>query len=422
MGSNTPTPGTKSFQKRLSELYGKTESASQAKRYLDLAQRASEAFGGEPRFFSAPGRTELGGNHTDHNRGRVLCAAVTLDIAAAVVPSEGTEVELWSDGWERPFRVDLARTDPVASERGSTEALIRGVAEGFAEAGYRTGGFKGILNSRVPAGSGLSSSAALEVLLGTIQSGLYNDGKVRPEELAGIGQRAENRHFGKPCGLMDQTASAVGGILVIDFENPGTPRIRKIKADFEKEGYALAVVSTGGSHADLTEDYAAIPREMREAASVFGKETLRGLEPGQLLRKLPEVRAAAGDRAALRALHFLEENERVLSMAKALEDGRVKRFLKLAGRSGSSSWRYLQNVLAPGDPRNQGLALALALSEFLLGKRGACRVHGGGFEGTLLAFIPLDGFKEYRETMDRVLGPGCVTRLRLREEGAGEIG
>lgn len=421
MDAAAPTPGTKSFQKRLAEIYGKAEAAVQVKRYRDLADRASQAFGGVPRFFSAPGRTELGGNHTDHNRGRVLCAAATLDMAAAVVPSEGPEVELWSDGWDRPFRVDLARLEPDETERGSTEALIRGVAEGFADAGYRTGGFRGILNSRVPTGSGLSSSAALEVLLGTILSGLYNEGGIRPEELARIGQRAENRHFGKPCGLMDQTASAVGGVLLIDFENPASPRTRKIKADFEKEGYALAVVATGGSHSDLTEEYAAIPREMREAASVFGKETLRGLELGQLLRKLPEIRAAAGDRAALRALHFIEENDRVLAMGKALEDGRMKRFLKLADRSGSSSWRYLQNVQAPGDPRSQALALALALTEFSLRKRGACRVHGGGFEGTIQAFVPLDGFKEYREIMEHVLGPGCVTRLRIREEGAGEI-
>jgi len=421
MDAATPIPGTKGFQKRLAELYGKAEAAFQARRYQDLADRAAEAFGGRPRFFSAPGRTELGGNHTDHNRGRVLCAAITLDAVAAVLPSEGMEVELWSDGWESPFRLDLARLEPVDSERGSTEALVRGVAAGFAEAGFRIGGFKAIINSRVLPGSGLSSSAALEVLLGAVLSGLYNQGVVRPEELARIGQQAENLHFRKPCGLMDQTASAVGGVLLIDFENPEEPRIKRIKADFEKEGFALAVVATGGSHADLTEDYASIPREMREVASVFGKETLRGLETGQLLRKMPEVRAAAGDRAVLRALHFLEEDERVLAMAKALDDGRMKRFLKLASRSGASSWRYLQNVLAPGDARDQGLALALALTETFLGKRGACRVHGGGFAGTLQAYVPLDGFREYKNFMERTLGPGCVTRLRLREEGAGEV-
>lgn len=421
MDAATPIPGTKYFQKLLAGMYGKAEASAQARRYQDLAARAGQAFGGVPRFFSAPGRTELGGNHTDHNRGRVLCAAVSLDIAAAVVPSEDPEVELLSDGWDRPFRVDLGRLEPDESERGSTEALIRGVAEGFTEAGYRTGGFKGILNSRVPTGSGLSSSAALEVLLGAVLSALYNSGAVPPEELARIGQRAENRHFGKPCGLMDQTVSAAGGILLIDFENPASLRIRRVEADFEKEGYALAVVSTGGNHADRTADYTAIPGEMRDAASVFGKETLRGLDLSQLLRKMPEVRTGAGDRAALRALHFLEENARVTAMGKALEDGRMKRFLKLTRGSGISSWRYLQNVVAPGDPRNQSLALSLALTETFLGKRGACRVHGGGFEGTLLAWVPSDGFKEYREFMERILGPGSVTRLRIREEGAGEI-
>ncbi len=421
MDATAPSLDSKNFRKLLEDLYGKADLSAQTKRYQDLSERAVQAFGGAPRLFSAPGRTELGGNHTDHNRGRVLCAAVTLDIAAAVVPSETTEVELWSDGWDHPFRVDFDRLEPVESERGSTEALIRGVAEGFAEAGYRTGGFKGILNSRVPAGSGLSSSAALEVLLGAVLSGLYNRGAVPPEELARIGQRAENRHFGKPCGLMDQSASAAGGVLLIDFENPGSPRIRRIEAEIEKEGYALAVVATGGSHEDRTAEYAAIPGEMRDAASVFGKEALRGLEASQLLRKMPEVRQAAGDRAALRTLHFLEENERVLAMGKALEDGRMKRFLKLTRRSGISSWMYLQNVVSPGDPRNQALALALALTQTFLGKRGACRVHGGGFEGTLLAWVPQDGFKEYRALMERILGPGCVTRLRIREEGAGEL-
>ena len=279
MGLKNPIEGTKGFQKRLADLYGKSEAAYQAQRYRDLAERTASAFGGEPRFFSAPGRTELGGNHTDHNRGRVLCAAVTLDIAAAVVPFEGTELELWSDGWERPFRIDLARLDPVESERGSTEALIRGVAEGFVKAGYRIGGFKGILNSRVPAGSGLSSSAALEVLLGTILAGLYNDAKVLPDELAQIGHGAEDRHFGKPCGLMDQTASALGGVLLIDFENPLYPRLRTIKVDFEKDGYAIAVVSTGGNHADLTEDYTSQGDAGSRLGLRQGDSSRTGLQP-----------------------------------------------------------------------------------------------------------------------------------------------
>ena len=421
MGASVPLVRGKAFQKRLTELYGKAELPLQTNRYETLYKKASEAFAGEPRLFSAPGRTELGGNHTDHNRGRVLCAAVTLDAVAAAVPVEGTGVELWSDGWDLPFRVDLGSLEPVDTERGTTEALLRGVAAGFAESGYRIGGFRAAVNSRVLPGSGLSSSAALEVLLGVIISGLFNGGEVSPVLLAGIGQRAENRHFGKPCGLMDQLASSVGGILLVDFEKAPEPRITRIAANFEKEGYALAVVASGGSHADLTEDYAAIPREMRDVASVFAKETLRGLGKDQYLRKLPEVRAAAGDRAALRALHYLEENERVASMLKALDDGRMKRFLKLVNRSGSSSWRYLQNVIPPGEPRYQPLAFALALTESFLGKRGACRVHGGGFAGTLQAYIPLDLFKEYREYMERILGLGCVTRLRLRDAGACEV-
>ncbi len=421
MAANVPVVRSKNFLRRLEELYGKPSAAGQARRCEALAEKARAAFGGEPRFFSSPGRTELGGNHTDHNRGRVLCAAVTLDALAAVVPSEGKDVEVWSEGWDSPFRVDFSSLLPVEAERGTTEALIRGVAEGFKEAGHAVGGFRAVVDSRVLPGSGLSSSAAMEVLFGTILSELYNEGAVPALEIARIGQKAENRHFGKPCGLMDQTASAAGGVLVIDFCDPEKPRLRRLKADFEKLGYVLAVITPGGDHADLTEDYADIPREMRAAASVFGKDTLRGLERDLFLRKLPEVRAAAGDRAALRVLHFLDEDERVLSMAKALEGRRAKRYLKLVRKSGLSSWRLLQNISPPGDPRRQSLALALALTESFLGKRGACRVHGGGFAGTMQAYVPLERLKGYREYMERLFGPGCVVPLRVRNEGACEV-
>jgi galactokinase len=420
MGTSAPVR-TKAFLERLSELYGRTEAPFQAKRYATLAAKALEAFGGSPRFFSAPGRTELGGNHTDHNRGRVLCAAVTLDAVAAALPSEDSRVEVWSEGWDRPFRVDLESLAPVESERGTTEALIRGVAEGLAERGFRVGGFRAVVDSRVVPGSGLSSSAAVEVLLGVIFSGLYNEGRVSFPELARIGQRAENRHFGKPCGLMDQMASAAGGVLAIDFLDPKDPSIERVSFDFEGNGLILAVVETGATHEDLQDEYASIPREMREVASVFGKEALRGLEMDTFLRKLPEVRAAAGDRAALRALHFLDENERVRAMVEALEDGRIQRYLKLVRRSGLSSWRFLQNVTSSGSAKRQEMALALALTESFLGKRGACRVHGGGFAGALQAYVPEDAFKDYREHMERFFGSGCVTRLRVRAEGACEV-
>jgi galactokinase len=421
MDTSVPVVQTRAFLNRLGDLYGKPEASLQAKRYAALADKAREAFGGEPRFFSAPGRTELGGNHTDHNRGRVLCAAVTLDAVAAALPSGDSSVEVWSEGWDRPFCVNLSSLAPVESERGTTEALIRGVAEGLSVAGFQIGGFRAVVDSRVFPGSGLSSSAAIENLFGIILSGLYNEGKVPPVELAKIGQSAENRYFGKPCGLMDQMASAVGSVLAIDFQDPKAPLIQRMEVDFEKDGLALAVVATGATHEDLTEEYAAIPREMREVASVFGKENLRGLKKDLFIRKLPEVRAAAGDRAALRALHFLEENDRVAAMAKALADGRIKRYLKLVKRSGFSSWRYLQNVTVPGNSRHQDMALALALTESFLGKRGACRVHGGGFAGTLQAYVPLDAFKAYKEYMERLLGAGCVTRLRIRNEGACEV-
>jgi galactokinase len=415
----------KGARKALAELYG-AAAQGQAERYAKLAEQACRDLGAEPaardpgaglRFYSAPGRTELGGNHTDHNRGRVLCAAVDLDIVACVAPVEGSAVRLVSDGYGRPIVVELSSLDKVPAESGTTAALVRGVAKKLAERGAKLRGFTGRLSSTVLPGSGLSSSAAVEVLLGTIMADLAGI-EVPPIEMARIGQFAENEYFDKPCGLMDQTASAVGGVVAIDFADPSSPKVERIDYDFEEKGYALVVVNTGGSHADLTADYAAIPAEMKAVAAFLGASYLREVEPSLFVERGPEIRKACGDRALLRALHFAAENARVLEMKKALEADDLGAYLKLVKKSGRSSWQVLQNVYAPRVPAEQGVTLALALSERLIGKKGAWRVHGGGFAGTIQAYVPKSLSKAYAELMGRYFGPGSVIPIALRRSGA----
>ena len=395
----------KAARKALAELYGAAAKA-QAARYAQLARLASADAGpgaSDLRFYSAPGRTELGGNHTDHNRGRVLCAAVALDAVACVAPVEGSVARLVSEGYPEPIVVDLSKLDPVPAERGTTASLVRGVARKMAERGARIRGFSGRIASSVLPGSGLSSSAAVEVLLGAIMADLGGV-KVSAADLAKIGQYAENEYFGKPCGLMDQMASAVGGVVAIDFADPASPLVERIDYDFDDKGYELVVVNTGGSHADLTADYAAVPAEMKAVAAFLGATCLREVEPELLVERGPEIRKACGDRALLRALHFASENARVVDMKKALEADELGTYLKLVKKSGRSSWEVLQNVYAPHAPAEQGLSLALALSERLLGKKGAWRVHGGGFAGTIQAYVPKSRSKEYAELMGRYFG------------------
>jgi galactokinase len=407
----------KTGRKALDELYG-GQIEFQVERYSRLEKLAA---GDEPaselRFYSAPGRTELGGNHTDHNRGRVLCAAVELDVAACVAPSGDGTVRLVSEGYPDPIVVDLSDLEPKAEERGRTAALVRGVARGVAARGVEPRGFAGRLHSTVLPGSGLSSSAAVEILLGTIMADLAGVG-LEPIELAAIGQFAENEYFGKPCGLMDQAASAVGGIVSIDFADPAEPKIKRIDFDFREEGYELVVVNTGGSHADLTADYAAIPAEMHAVAAFLGADCLRAVEPGLLVARGPEIRAACGDRALLRAFHFAAENERVREMGRALRDEDVKRYLKLVKRSGDSSWELLQNLYPSSSPAEQGLPLALALTADYLGKKGAWRVHGGGFAGTIQAYVPRKRLAGYAALMERYFGPASVIPVSIRPRGA----
>jgi galactokinase len=411
----------KQARKALAALYGE-DADRQPQRYLRLAEalEAEGAKGAEPRFYSAPGRTELAGNHTDHNRGRVLCAAVRLDALACAAPAAGSVATIVSTGYPDPIIVDLASLEPVPAERGTTASLVRGVAAGLAARGIRAGGFACRIDSEVLPGSGLSSSAAIEVLLGTMMADLAG-AALDPVEAAKIGQRAENDYFGKPCGLMDQTASAVGGVAAIDFADPEAPSVCRIDYDFAREGYELVVVNTGGSHADLTADYAAVPAEMRAVAAVLGLGYLREADPAEVIARGPEIRKACGDRAFLRALHFAADDARVPEMVEALEKGDLAAYLKLVKKSGRSSWELLQNLYPCSAPTEQGLPVALALTADFLGKEGAWRVHGGGFAGTIQAYVPKKLLQGYRSLMERYFGSGSVIRVAVRAQGATRV-
>ncbi len=384
--------------------------------YETIKQAFRESFSRSPRFiFSAPGRTELGGNHTDHQLGRVLAGAVSVDTLAAVAPNGEDVIRVLSQGYPL-CSIRLDQLEPREAEFGSTAALIRGVAGRIAALGLPVTGFDACVSSRVLPGSGLSSSAAFEVLIGTILNRLGGCG-LDAVQIAQIGQYAENVYFGKPCGLMDQMASSVGGIVTIDFADRDQPLVEPLDFDFASCGHALCIVNSGADHADLTDEYAAIPREMGEVCRVFGKSCLRQVDEAAFYARLPEVRAAAGDRAALRAMHFFEDNRRVAGQVEALKRGDFARFLELVNESGRSSWLYLQNVVPTGSTRHQELALSLALAAKLLDGRGACRVHGGGFAGTIQAFVPLDLLEGFKAGMEAVLGAGSCQVLSIRPEG-----
>jgi galactokinase len=409
----------------LADLYGPGRStlARQAQRWQGLVEEHRRRFGdSEVHLFSTPGRTEIGGNHTDHNHGKVLAAAIDLDSIAAAAPSPEEPITVFSSGYSQPFVVALDDLAAVPAERGTTAALIRGIASRFRELGYAIGGFRACVASDVPVGSGLSSSASIEMLIATILNAFYNGGRIDAKQIAIIGQYAENEYFGKPSGLMDQIACATGGIVSIDFNDPNSPLVEKIDFDFAAAGYSLLVVDTGGSHADLTEEYASIPREMKAVARQFGRQVCRQISEQELLSRLTELRSSVGDRAILRALHFLHENRRVDLQAEALRKGDMQGFLRFVRESGSSSFRWLQNCSMPRAVKEQGIPLALALAEeFIGGDEGACRVHGGGFAGTILVFLLRARVEEFRSLMESVFGSGCVKVLRVRAQGSMEI-
>ena len=375
------------------------------------------AFGGEPQqYFSAPGRTEIGGNHTDHQRGRVLAAAVNLDTVAAVRTNGTDTIRILSQGYPL-CEVDVKELTPRAEEINTTPALVRGVAARFAQMGCAVAGFDAYCESTVLPGSGLSSSAAYEVLVGTIINHLFFEGKVSQPEVAQIGQYAENVFFGKPCGLMDQTASAVGNLVTIDFFDKDHPVIRPVDFEFSTCGHALCIIDTHASHADLTDEYAAVPGEIRAVAAHFGKEVLTQIDPQDFFAAIPVLRQTCGDRAVLRAVHFYQENERVPQQVQALENGDFATFLKLIKESGYSSYMYLQNVIPAGYKAHQDVALALAMCEHFLQGKGAYRVHGGGFAGTVQAFVPFEILEDFRRGMDGILGAGSCHVLSIRPQG-----
>ena len=391
---------------------------AQQKQALDAGFAA--VFGGAPaRYFSAPGRTEIGGNHTDHQRGRVLAAAVNLDTVAAVRANGTDRIRILSQGYPL-CEVSVKELTPKAEEVNTTPALIRGVAARFNQLGCKVEGFDAYCESTVLPGSGLSSSAAYEVLIGTIINHLFFDGKATQPEVAQIGQYAENVFFGKPCGLMDQTASAVGGMVTIDFFDKDKPAIRSVDFDFAGCGHALCIIDSRASHADLTDEYAAITIELKEICRHFGKEVLTQIEESEFLAAIPALREACGDRAVLRALHFYKENARVPKQVQALEQGDFDAFLKLIKESGYSSWMYLQNVIPAGYKAQQDVALALALCEHHLQGQGAYRVHGGGFAGTVQAFVPFALLEDFRAGIDAVLGEGACHVLQIRPQGGVE--
>ena len=413
------------LDRTLLEIYG-GDIEARRDRFISVVDGFSSLYGADRdiSLFSVPGRSELSGNHTDHNHGKVIAASVSVDIIAAAAPSDTGTVRVKSTGFPEDT-VDIAAfSEPDPARYGSSASLIAGCCRGFANAGLKTGGFDAFTTSDVLSGSGLSSSAAFEDMIGTLISHFYNGGSVDYTRIASVSKYAENAFFGKPCGLMDQMACAAGGIVAIDFLSPSEPSVEKIGFDLTAAGYRLVIIDTGGSHADLTADYASIPAEMKKAAAVFDEEVLRDVPENIFLSNIPAVRAAAGDRAALRALHFYSENRRVDIQKKALSENDLPLFLEKARESGESSFRYLQNVFSPSSPAEQGVALALCLCERSLSgtaRPSAWRVHGGGFAGTVQAFVPEEETERFVRTISAVFGEGSCHLLGVRLTGAARL-
>ena len=422
MNEAAGTLNSDKVQDLLRYLYGSDRKTTEAQtdRYAALIKRHADLFGerADIQLISAPGRTEIGGNHTDHNHGRVLAASVNLDALCAVTSREDMIVRFDSEGYD-PIEIDLSDLSVRPEEKGTTRALIRGVAAGMQQAGYRIGGFDAAVTSTVAGGSGLSSSAALEVMLTGVLDSLFNHFDMPYVLRAQISKQAENIYFGKPSGLLDQMASAAGGLVTVDFRDPDHPAVEAVSYDFYRKNYALVVVATGGSHANLTEHYAAIPSEMKGVAECFGQQVLRGLTGEQLTERIGSLRSKVSDRALLRAYHFIREDERVPEQVAALKEDRIGDFLRLILESGRSSWMYLQNIYA--DNRDQSLSLALCLAEEMLHGCGAWRIHGGGFAGTTLNFVPLEKVAAFVETMERAFGKDACKVLNIRPVGAARI-
>ena len=406
------------------QIYCTDEMAAiQPDRYKAAVAAFTELFddnGAPLQIYSAPGRTEIGGNHTDHQHGQVLAASINRDAIASVRPVADNRIRLYSES-NKLIEIDLDILEPVKSEEGKTHGLIRGMASALKKAGYEIGGFEAYVTSNVLIGAGLSSSASFEVLMGAIISGLYNNGSIDAVTIAKAGQIAENTFFGKPCGLMDQMACSVGNLVYIDFANPAAPEVRKIDFDFGSCGYSLCITNTHGSHSNLTDEYAAVPEEMNKVASILGAARLREVSASDILANADEIRKKAGDRALLRALHFEAETRRALDEANALEQGDLRQFLHLVGKSGDSSFKYLQNIYVSGDTAHQNVSVALCVSDMILGDDEASRVHGGGFAGTIQAFVRNENVASYKQVMEDIFGKASCDVLSIRPFGGTRV-
>lgn len=408
----------------LKNLYGNDAEVLQKQviRYAYVLNTFKETYNSDhATVFSSPGRSEIGGNHTDHNHGRVLAGAVNLDNIAAAAANNSGIIRILSIGYPA-FEVDLSDLNPDKNEFYTSASLVRGICARLKELGFSIGGFDAVIDGGVPKGSGLSSSASFEVLIGTIISELFNEGKLDPITNAIIGQYAENNFFGKPCGLMDQTACAVGGFITIDFEDPSKPIVKKLDFDFTTTGFALVITDTGGNHADLNDEYASLPVEMKSVAKELNASVLREVSLEKIVKAIPALRDKTGDRAILRAYHFQGDNQRVVRQVEALERNDFQAFLQMVIESGYSSYMYNQNIFPVNNVREQGVSLALALSEMVLKGKGAWRVHGGGFAGTIQAFVPQELLPAYISTLEHVFGEGSCRKLFIRNTGATKVG
>lgn len=411
----------KKYDELLNDIYVDTNLLDyQRERYVKAINKYVSLYGDtDVEIYSAPGRSEVGGNHTDHQHGCVLAAAVNLD-AIAVVGRVDNKIKVLSDDFDIA-PINLEDLEIKKAEEGTSEALIRGVCARLKELGYNVGGFNAFITSDVLMGAGLSSSAAFETIIGTIISGLYNDMTIDPVVIAQVGQYAENVYFGKPCGLMDQCASSVGSLINIDFNDVAKPIVNKVDVDFSKFGHSLCIVDTKGSHADLTDEYAAIPMEMKKVANYFGKEFLREVDEEDFFNDIAGARKACQDRAVLRAIHLFEENKRVDQEVKALNNSDFETFKKVVRESGDSSYKFLQNVYANCDVQNQSVSIGLAMSEKIIGRNGVCRVHGGGFAGTIQAFVKDEFVTAYKTEIERVFGKGSCHVLKVCKYGGKKV-
>lgn len=409
------------FKKRITQLYSEETLNDNLKRYDNLFLNHIEKFSNENFFlFSSPGRTEIAGNHTDHNDGKVIAAAVNIDMISAVNKTGKNIVTIFSEGFDSPFIVDINDLEKKENETGKPEALIRGIAFEFRKRNYSLGGFNANITSNVLIGSGLSSSASFEILITHIFNYLFNKNSISKIEISKISQAAENKYFEKPCGLMDQLAISLGGMSAIDFKEKENPYIENIDYDFENSGYLLALIDTGGKHTDLTEEYSSITTEMKLIAEFFGFNSCRSIDSNMLYERIPELRIKFGDRAVLRAIHFLNENERVEKQKQCLLKNDINKFLDLVNESGNSSYKCLQNIYPSYEKRNQDAALGLYLCEKYIKEKGsgACRIHGGGFGGTIQVYIPNSQKKEFSEYIDSFFGKGSVKFVDIRKYGA----